>query len=260
MILVDGNNVYYSGFSVKAFDWGNMRLGGAVVSILSVLKYSANGNLLVVWDGSNAVKRKREEFYDGYKLSREKMKEDMFFKMLNELKYIYKEGLGIHQAYSEEDEADDVIAHLVYSFLGNGKITIVSNDRDFYQLLFLSDDVVMVSRSKEIRREDVKEETGCSTKEEWLWYKALVGDGSDNISGKKGVGPVKAAEIIKRGISDVEKQEVKCWYDLMNLDGNLRGNLVLVEGKKNEKLVMDWCREYRLKRVWEALVKRQWFG
>lgn len=87
-------------------------------------------------------------------------------------------------------EADDTIAHIVRVVHANDPCVVVSTDTDFIQLLKSED----MSRIR----------LWNPTKEEWVApfacdyvkWKSLTGDGSDNIPGFKGVGAKTAEKLI----------------------------------------------------------------
>ena len=87
-------------------------------------------------------------------------------------------------------EADDVISYLttdVFIKEETKRVTIMSDDKDFLQLI---DDRVQVWRPVEkklYRREEMVERFGMHP-ENFILYKIFIGDNSDNIPGIKGVG------------------------------------------------------------------------
>jgi len=96
------------------------------------------------------------------------------------------EGLG--------HEADDYIAYL--SKVHKGRVTIISSDKDFGQLLE-KDRVKIYNPAKEvlIRESTCKEYYGYEP-HECVDYLCLVGDKSDDIPGYQGIGPVKARKFL----------------------------------------------------------------
>ena len=86
-------------------------------------------------------------------------------------------------------EADDTIAYIAELYRDKSKeITIVSTDRDFYQMV---DNTIQVwSPIKKIMYtpETVYEEFGV-TPQNYVVYRTFTGDNSDNIAGVAGIGP-----------------------------------------------------------------------
>jgi len=86
-------------------------------------------------------------------------------------------------------EADDVISFLAQSFSRAGKkVTIISTDKDFLQIVDSNIQVYSPIKKKMYGESEVFEEVGMIP-ENYLIMKALLGDSSDNLSGVKGLGP-----------------------------------------------------------------------
>jgi 5'-3' exonuclease len=102
-------------------------------------------------------------------------------------------------------EADDIIGYLANKFQAHDdtqKVTIMSADKDFLQLV--SDKVHCYSpvKKKIYTPKDVLEEFGVSSYN-FLNYKILMGDSSDNIPGITGLGPKKLLKLFPELNSDV---------------------------------------------------------
>jgi DNA polymerase I len=86
-------------------------------------------------------------------------------------------------------EADDTIAYIAEMYRETSKeITIVSTDRDFYQMV---DDTIRVwspIKKKMYTADTVTEEFGV-TPQNFVVYRTFTGDKSDNIEGISGIGP-----------------------------------------------------------------------
>jgi DNA polymerase-1 len=86
-------------------------------------------------------------------------------------------------------EADDTIAYIAEMYRKTSKeITIVSTDRDFYQMV---DDTIRVwspIKKKMYTADTVTEEFGV-TPQNFVVYRTFTGDKSDNIEGISGIGP-----------------------------------------------------------------------
>ena len=104
-------------------------------------------------------------------------------------------------------EGDDVMSWLSENLSGNN--VIVSVDQDFLQLV--QDTVSVYSPIKDIHitNQNFEEIVGVPVKD-FLMYKALIGDKSDNIPGVPKVGDKTAKKIISAGIDTLstEHQEI----------------------------------------------------
>eukprot|EP01059_Diplonema_ambulator_P007129 TRINITY_DN16658_c3_g1_i1.p1 TRINITY_DN16658_c3_g1~~TRINITY_DN16658_c3_g1_i1.p1 ORF type:complete len:336 (+),score=51.54 TRINITY_DN16658_c3_g1_i1:102-1109(+) len=94
-------------------------------------------------------------------------------------------------------EADDIIAEIARTRLENSDVVIHAKDQDFYQLV---GEGVFVEKKhrQEVKRiglDEVRAEFGL---EPWqlLEYWALTGQSADMISGVKGVGPLRAKNLL----------------------------------------------------------------
>jgi 5'-3' exonuclease len=83
-------------------------------------------------------------------------------------------------------EADDVIAYIAKEF-NQSKVTIVSSDKDFFQIINDRVQVYSPVKKKMFTPAEVLEEVGVIP-ENYLIIKSLLGDNSDNLSGVKGLG------------------------------------------------------------------------
>lgn len=140
-------------------------------------------------------------------------------------------------------EADDTISYLAQKFAANNKkVTIVSSDKDFLQIVDENIEVYSPIKKKTYGKKEVQEEIGMIP-ENYLIMKALLGDNSDNLTGIKGLGPKTLLKefpgLIKDPLfelSDIQKicneklqtkkifaqilydwNKVKTNYELMNL-------------------------------------------
>jgi DNA polymerase-1 len=108
--------------------------------------------------------------------------------------------LGVWQVSSEGQEADDVIASLVRGRLDGQRNLIVSNDRDFMQLVSMTTNVLVpaVGPGKEkVCTPDVVEADYGVTPAQMLHLRALGGDASDNIPGAPGCGNKTASKLLR---------------------------------------------------------------
>ena len=101
-------------------------------------------------------------------------------------------------------EADDVIGYLatkLENYNATKEVTIMSADRDFLQLV--SDKVKVYSpvKKKIYKPQDILEEFGISNYN-FINYKILIGDNSDNLPGVIGLGPKKLIKLFPELAND----------------------------------------------------------
>lgn len=83
-------------------------------------------------------------------------------------------------------ECDDVINYLANDKHANDKVTIVSSDTDFIQSINSNTELYNPVRKKFLE----------ATEFDYVSWKALVGDKSDNIKGFKGIGDKRAQKLL----------------------------------------------------------------
>lgn len=93
-------------------------------------------------------------------------------------------------------EGDDFLAKLAIDKHNEGKVILVSSDKDFNQLLVYKGIKIYNPRKDSyVNASNCKELFGY-TPEETVPYLCMVGDTSDDIKGINGIGPVKARKIL----------------------------------------------------------------
>lgn len=205
VLIIDGLNTFIRVFSaIPALNDDGMHVGGVVgflKSIAANIRQFQSTRCVVVFDGAGGSQRRRK-LYPEYKSNRKnKTKMNRFdefadiideqvsmrtqFKRLAE----YFDLLPITVISIDNIEADDVIAYITKQYYENvdNKITIVSTDRDFLQLADERIRVWSPIKKKLYTGEKLSEEIGITSKN-YLLYRTMSGDSSDNIPGVPGVG------------------------------------------------------------------------
>ena len=100
----------------------------------------------------------------------------------------YLECLPVQQMVLEKLEADDIMAYLAKrASLAGKKVTIVSSDKDFLQLVNNNIEVYAPVKKKVFTKDNIFEELKVLPTN-YNIVKALLGDNSDNLQGVKGLG------------------------------------------------------------------------
>jgi len=196
LVLIDGHALAFR--SYFALPPLTNRQGEATNAILGFLKLTlrlarqAGNQVIVVFDPP--VKTFRHEQFEGYKAGRAEMPADLPGQ-IDRIREIV-DAVGLPRLEEPGYEADDVIASLTRRAEGTGmQVRIVTSDRDAYQLL---DDHVRVITNdfRLIGPQEVLEKYGVTVRQ-WVDYRALTGDASDNIPGAKGIGPKTASKLLQ---------------------------------------------------------------
>lgn len=144
------------------------------------------------------IKKKnfRHDIFPEYKGYRKPMDEELAVQ-LEPLKEILRL-MGIAIVQKEGFEADDIIGTLTQTLVGEK--TVVSGDKDLLQLI-KDDTTVYLTKVgvSQLDKNDIKvlNEKGFRTVDEFVDYKGLRGDTSDNIPGVEGIGELTALKLIK---------------------------------------------------------------
>ena len=258
MILIDGNNLYARYYARLGFMViNNCNVGGMFGFLRNLYSLSKkfNDNILVIWDGKNG-KDVRRRICPEYKRNRTFKFDDNFLSSKEELFNVLKNYCGIPEVKMDNWEADDIIGYIVNaitnfsSTLKDEHIYIVSNDKDFWQLI--SDKVFIVMKDKIFGLPELEKETGCISGKEFLACRVLAGDPSDNIIGAEKIGLKRALKIVRSGKTniDVYKDIIEKNMELMRLDNKLI-EVDFIHGKTNLEEYICWCMKYTFKTLVE---------
>ena len=203
IMLIDGMNTLIRSFSLlKAMNPTGNHVGGFVGFLRSlgyVTRIFDPTRIVVVWDGKGGSGN-RQNIDPNYKAqranarithwglydTREEEQEALVDQLFRTQDYL--ECLPIQQIVIEKLEADDIIAYLAKRASNGGKkVTIVSSDKDFFQLIDNNIEVYAPVKKKTFTYENVKEDIGVLP-QNYNIVKALLGDNSDNLQGVKGLG------------------------------------------------------------------------
>jgi len=220
IVIFDGNNMTARASSV---DSGLARKKdgiptGVVYISLKMLKSSVENlspsKVYVAWDRGRSKARK--DLYPEYKATRdvnltpeEKLSKEMYYAQIDRLKK-YLDNLPVVQLEYHYTEADDIIGYLVKHAkeLGNEDVCVVSTDEDFLQLIPLGVKIYNPIKEKYITSEDVKEKFKI-TSSNFIYYKSMVGDSSDNIKGVKGFGAAAAVSLLDEEVKELKELKVR---------------------------------------------------
>ena len=203
LVLIDGKSVFYRGY----YAMGPLSLsdgtptggvyGFAAIAMEIVDKLNPT-KVIVAWDSKTSA-NKRREIYPDYKAGRVKPGDD-FYSQIPLLKELIKD-LGWEFVELDNYEADDIIGTLSYEAdeAGDYETYIISSDLDMLQIV--DDNTHMwrilkgFSNIEQINVPELESKYGIK-KSQFLDFKALKGDSSDNIPGVPGIGEKTAAKLL----------------------------------------------------------------
>ena len=203
VLLIDGLNTFIRVFSaIPTTNEDGIHIGG-IVGFLRSIGYTINmvrpTRTVIVFDGKGGSNRRRKIFPE-YKMGRKMSvrlnrttgvsltREDEHKMMIAQLNRVieYLECLPLTITNVENVEADDVIGYCA-KHLFKDKVTIMSTDKDFLQLVDNRIKVYSPTKKLMYDEERIKNEYGIDAKN-FLLYRILDGDKSDGIPGIKGAG------------------------------------------------------------------------
>tara|TARA_E500000331_G_scaffold328562_1_gene348444 strand:+ start:1111 stop:2124 length:1014 start_codon:yes stop_codon:yes gene_type:complete len=203
ILIVDAMNTLIRSFSLlKAMNPSGAHIGG-LVGFLRSLGYITRifdpTRVVIVWDGKGGSSN-RKNIDPNYKAQRATSrithwglydnKEEETEALIGQLfrTQDYLECLPVHQLTMEKLEADDIMAYLAKRASNAGKkVTIVSSDKDFLQLVDDNIEIYAPVKKKTFTKNNILEEIKVLPTNFNL-VKALLGDNSDNLPGVKGLG------------------------------------------------------------------------
>ena len=153
--------------------------------------------LYVAWEGGGSIRRRA--IYKDYKKGKRPVRLNRYYEgdipdtvenrnyQIN-LTTKFLSLAGIPQVYVSDCEADDIIGYLAKYKFKDDKITIVSSDKDYYQLI--EEDRVEVwspGQKKLITNVSIMDRFGIPS-QNFCVTRCFCGDGSDGLRGIKGAG------------------------------------------------------------------------
>lgn len=213
LLLVDGHNLLWRawfGFPARIRSRDKSRDLTGVFGFFALLRVAirelpAPPEVLVVFDGEHAWSE-RAAIDSAYKAHRPT--DDSAMAPIRSLADVVRglEATALRHVCVDTAEADDIIASVVARSRARSPerdVWIMSNDRDFYQLVDVRTRILNTARrpgSRVVDRADIEARFGVSPAQ-WCDRTSLVGDPSDGIRGVRGVGQVTAARVLADGLT-----------------------------------------------------------
>jgi DNA polymerase I len=196
--LIDGTSYIYRAFHAlpplsNARGLPTHAVYGFITMFVKVLRERAPQHAAVVFDTGGETERHRE--FADYKAQRPPMPDVLAV----QVPYIYRvvDAFNVLALRVEGTEADDIIGTVAIRAVADGAaVTIVSGDKDLFQLVGPSIEVYDPMRDRTYRVQDVEERFGVPPRA-MVDLMALTGDAVDNIPGVPGVGEKTASALLQ---------------------------------------------------------------
>ncbi len=199
IVIIDGHALAFrSYFAIRELSNSKGRptnaIYGFIRSLLRILKEEGEHDATVVTFDAPARTFRHEQF-EGYKAGRAPIPDDLP-EQIRVIKHLV-DLLGLHRTEVPGLEADDLFGTIARRCAEAGYfVEIVTSDRDAYQLVSERVCVRGLDKRERFGPREVLEKYGVTT-QQWVDFRALTGDSSDNIPGAKGIGPVSAAKLLQ---------------------------------------------------------------
>ena len=212
ILIVDGLNTFLRSFTmINHINPDGHHIGGLTGFLKSIgytIRMCDPTKVIIVFDGVGGSNARRNLFPD-YKANRNtnrmtnysifQSKDEEQESINNQMERLiqYLQCLPITIVSIDGLEADDIIGYLATKFEKHSetsKVTIMSADKDFLQLVSSKVSLYSPTKKKLYTPKDVLEEFGVSSIN-FINYKILLGDSSDNVPGVTGLGPKKLIKL-----------------------------------------------------------------
>jgi DNA polymerase-1 len=205
ILLIDGNNL---AARANFIDPNLHRSDGiktglvfiAIKSIKFLIEKFNPTKTIVVFD--RGWSKKRIEIYPEYKENRKdiyRTQKEIEEKnaYINQIKRFqeYISCLPINQVFIKSTEADDIIAYILNKF--KDEVILVSSDSDFYQFIPYGVKIYDGIKQQFIDNQYVFNKLGIDSSD-YLFYKSMLGDKTDNITSINGFGEKAAISVLQK--------------------------------------------------------------
>ena len=223
VLIIDGLNTFIRSWTTNpSMNDNGEHIGGVVGSLKSIgfqIREFNPTRVVILFDGKGGSAG-RKKIFEGYKADRAKNRfrvnraypemmseEDEQVSMKRQFVWLADilDYLPVTTMIYDGIEADDVIGYLARQILKEDEeCVIASTDKDFLQLVDFKTTVYSPTKKKTYTPNLIREEYGISP-QNFLFYRVLDGDKSDNVPGVDGCG---LKTIIKRFPELCEDREV----------------------------------------------------
>ncbi len=203
LAVIDGKSVFYRGYyAMPSLSLPDGTPTGGVFGFASIaielIKKLEPDYVAVAWDIKGTSAAKRLEIFDGYKAGRSKPADD-FYAQLPILREVL-EAFNWPLYELDQYEADDIMGTFAQQAKQEGIETcLITGDYDLLQLINKNTGVYITRTGSTdlVRYDDAAFEAKYGIQvAQFVDYKALVGDSSDNIPGVPRIGPKAAQNLL----------------------------------------------------------------
>jgi 5'-3' exonuclease len=263
VLLIDGSNLSIIHFTANpAVDDNGTPIGmvkGFLNSIVWLNRTLKPEKIIIFFDGKGGSSQRRElfsEYKEGrkqkqivgryYKFSDSDMADKNREYQMSVLKSVLH-FLPVNVITTNGYESDDAIAYCVKhkKYFKFDHVYIISCDKDFYQLIANDVHIYNPMSKKILDANSVVGEFGIHPNN-WLFYRAISGDKSDNINGIKGIGPKTLLKLFSLNDGEMifSHEDIDAFYES-------RGDIK--EPTKQKRIVELYENKSTIERNWKLM-------
>lgn len=236
-------------------------IAGFLKSVGYAIKLLNPTRVIVVFDG-NGGSQKRRKIYPEYKKGRKTRikfnrtydemsssdieQKNLKMELLRLINYL--EVLPITVMAIDNIEADDTIAYLAEQTFKDSNVTIMSSDKDFLQLASDKIKIWSPTKKKIFGCKEIVDEYGI-TCNNFIFYRSMEGDDSDNIPGINGAG----LKTILKCFPFLADERQTSLQEIYNYAENNKSKYKLYEKVLSEKLTLE--RNYELMQLKDTQIQ-----
>lgn len=206
ILIVDGSNLLFQmfyGMPARIVNSQGRPIQGTlgfVGALLKIIRWVKPTHVAVLFDGECA--NERCQLDEAYKANREDYsqlpEEETPFSQLPDI-YAALDYLGICHQETTVCETDDWIATYALTYGKDNRLTVVSQDSDFFQLITENVRVLRYRGDRSVLCDPayIRQKLGIDPAQ-YADFKSLTGDTADNIKGADKIGPKTAAALLQQ--------------------------------------------------------------
>jgi DNA polymerase-1 len=251
ILLVDGLNTYIRSFmAIPSLNEDGLHTGGIAGFLKSIgyaIKLLSPTRVIIVFDGKGGS-QKRRKIYPDYKNGRKtdirlnRNYEELSSSQIESVNFKkelirtvnYLDTLPVTVMAIDYIEADDTIAYLSMDTFKDSNVTIMSTDKDFLQLASDRIKIWSPTKKKIFDCTQILDQYGI-TCNNFIFYRIMEGDISDNINGLDGVGLKRVIKAFPF-LADPKQSSLQ---EIYNYSENNRGKYKIYETVLDNKLLLE---------------------
>jgi DNA polymerase-1 len=218
--IIDGNGLSYgiyqqlatsrTGLLENSVGVPTSIIFGMIRSINNIIEELCFDDCILCWDTRGSAYRKK--IWPEYKQARKKVKKDFdinkYFDELETTRNFFKQ-MGLKQFIANRIEADDCIGWLARKLSKRNKIYVISNDKDFFQILRKNVKIYRPIKKEIITEGIIRERYSLENSFDYCKILSLIGD-KDEVPGIFRLGEVTAIKLLKEYEWNLKKLIEEC--------------------------------------------------